>query len=459
MFRSAILVVTLFTFFSAPAYAELGDYGFWTTLKNLVKPKKADNPVTAAQMQGDYPLLLNPNNFNDGFRPGKYRSWQTVQLSADTGAVCGNGTPYKFFVNRVAGSSNTLIYYEGGGACWDFDSCSGREGVLGARNPDGIPDNYMRLANPAASLVSPFIFRLNPWTRIKTQKWNLVYVPYCTGDIYFGDTVAVYEDETGEEDPLVWHHNGLRNSRAVTAWLKNNLQQPAQLMITGCSAGGVGALTNYHPTRRDIDPTKAFLFNDSGPIHQTLNDDDPSTPLANQIRTSWGLDDGEVNPIDYLQDGLPALDDIDLGTINQALSETYFNDRMGHAHFWDDFNFSRYSYERFYEDIFTETDADVRRERILDLWHQDTETMISNLSQLDNFGYYFPRFRDVNDSHCTSIIQFQNADIQEAGLELDDFVDNILDGSGTVLEASESDTQADYNKGFNLLYFLLGLIL
>lgn len=455
MLRSIVVILSMSLCFSAPVYAETGDYSFWQTLKNLVKPRKADNPVTWQQRQGDYPLLTNPSSFDDDFSPGRYRSWQKIDLHPSTGAVCGNGTPYKFFVNRVAQSSNTLVYFEGGGACWDYDTCSGNAGILGARNADGIPDNYMGILSPATSLVSPFVFRLNPWTRVKTQKWNIVYVPYCTGDIYFGDKVSVYEDPAGEADPLVWHHNGLRNGRAVTAWLKNNLQQPGQLMMTGCSAGGAGSMTNYHPMRRDIAARKSFLLNDSGPIHETLDPQDPSHNLGQLIFPAWGLSEGDESPMNYLSAGLPAMDANDPSTIYKGLSEKYYADRMGMTYFWDDYNYSRYSYERFFDDIRNEQDDDVKRDKILDLWHIDTETTLENLSQLDNFGYYMPRFRDLNDSHCSTIVQFQNADIQEAGLELDDFVDNILDGSGDVMKASEDDTEADYNKGFNLLYWAL----
>ena len=126
--------------FSLSASAELGDYGFWQTLKNLFSPMGPDNPVTTEQANANqYPLLANPGGFNDGFSPGGYLSWQTVQLDPSTGAICGNGSPYKFFVNRVAHSSNTIIYMEGGGACWDYESCTGQTGIRGARNPNGIP--------------------------------------------------------------------------------------------------------------------------------------------------------------------------------------------------------------------------------------------------------------------------------------------------------------------------------
>ena len=92
-------------------------------------------------------------------------------------------------------------------------------------------------------------------------------------------------------------------------------------------------------------------------------------------------------------------------------------------------------------------------------WGTDTQNLIQELANLDNFGYYFPRFRDVNESHCTSIIEFQNSDIQEAGLELDDFINSVLEGQGPVMQASEADTQADHNKPFNPFYALLKEVL
>jgi hypothetical protein len=455
---AATLLVLLFT---APAHAELGDYSGWRTFLNLLYPPPADNPVTPGERVGDYPLLANPSGFDDGFHAGAYRRWQTVQLAAQTGAVCGNGSPYKFFVNRVPNTSNTLIYMEGGGACWDHASCSGQSGVRGARNPDGIPDNYMDLQNPGASLVSPLVFRDHPWSRVKTQNWNLVYVPYCTGDIYAGDRVAVYPASGGGDD-LVWHHNGLRNVRAMLSWLRDNLQRPAQLLSSGCSAGGVGSLVNYAHLRGDIAPTRAYLLNDSGPVFNAPVAGDPgiypSSPLHSQIRDAWGLD-GANGPLEYLKSRLTGLDPGNLGTINRAISSTYGGDRLGHTHFWRDLNYSAYSYERFHPDIANAPDQSTREARLLARWAQDTEGLRTELASLYNYGYYLPQFRAVNDSHCTTIIEFANSDIQEAGLELDHFIRNLMEGSGAVMEASESSPDADLNKPFNPLYFLLDQLL
>lgn len=445
---------------ATPAHAELGDYSFWKTLLNLTLPPAADNKVTAEQSVGPYPLLNNPGGFNAGFKPNLYYAWQTVQMAPQTGAVCGNGSPYKFFVNRVPNTSNTIIYLEGGGACWDYASCTGQTGIRGARNPDGIPDDYMSLLNPGASLVSPLVVRLHPWTRTKTQNWNMIYVPYCTGDIYSGDKVAVYEDPQNQKPPLVWHHNGLRNTRAVVAWLKNNLQRPAQLLTTGCSAGGAGSLTNYVGIRQDMAPTRGFLLNDSGPVFSApLGSDSaqyPSRLLQDQIRVAWGLNDGTVP---YLQSRLPGLNASDLGSLYPALASNLPGDRMGHTHFWKDLNYSSYSYERFYPEIINAPDAATKEALIHAKWDVDTGRLRDQLANLDNFGGYFPQFRAVNESHCTSIIEFANSDIQEQNLQLDNFINNLLNGSGAVLSASESSDAADRAKPFNLLYYILDQLL
>ena len=447
---------------SQPLHAEEGDYGFWQTLANLVNPPPPDNKVTPAQRQGQYPLLANPAGFADGFDPGAYYEWQTVQLAPETGAVCGNGSPYKFFVNRVPNTRNTLIYMEGGGACWDYASCTGQTGVRGARNPNGIPDDYMSLLNPGSSLVSPFVTRISPFDAVKTQNWNIVYVPYCTGDIYSGDRVSVYADPTGANEPLIWHHNGLRNNRAVVGWLKDHLPRPTQMLSTGCSAGGAGSLTSYAPTRRDMAPDRSFLIDDSGPIFDTpmLGDPQqyPSQPLHAHIRQVWGLD-APNGPLPYLASQLPQLDLSQLGTLYDALSGKYPDDRLGHAHFWQDLNYSSYSYERFFPEIENAPDQATKEELIHGKWAQDTQRLSAKLNGLGNFGGYFPQYRALNESHCTTIVDFKNGDVQAQGWELKHFIDSVLDGQGDVVDASEESDAQDRDKPFNLLYWLVDQLL
>jgi len=462
MVKSSRIAVVLFGFAlgaaSLPASAELGDYSFFQTLANLVSPPPADNRVTPAQTQGPYPLLSNPPGFNDGFNPGSYLAWQTIKLAPSTGAVCGNGSPYKFFVNRVANTRNTIVYMEGGGACWDYPSCSGQTGIRGARNPNGIPDDYMSLLSPGSSMVSPFVVRLHPWSRTKVQNWNMIYVPYCTGDIYGGDKVAVYADPTGQKAPLVWHHSGLRNTRAVVAWLKNNLPRPTQMLSTGCSAGGTGSLNNYPALRRDLAPTRGFLIDDSGPAYSApigANPQQyPSLPLHTKIRASWGLDAAN-GPIAYLASALPQFNTSDLGSIVPALVARWPGDRLGHTHFWKDLNYSSYSYERFFPEIINAPNQAAKEQLIHAKWAIDTERLRQRLNGIAQFGGYFPQYRALNESHCTTIVDFNHGDVQERGLELSHFIDSVMDGTGAVIDASEASDAADKAKPFNAIYALV----
>jgi hypothetical protein len=96
---------------------------------NLIFPPGPNNLIWPGERQGPYPLVTSPASFDDGFQPGRYHEWQTIQLHPSTNAVCGNGTPYKFFVNRVPHTRNTIIYLEGGGACWD-EASSSRKAIV-----------------------------------------------------------------------------------------------------------------------------------------------------------------------------------------------------------------------------------------------------------------------------------------------------------------------------------------
>jgi hypothetical protein len=459
-FQAVALLCVAALLVAPPARSEEGDYSAWQTIVNLVSPPGPDNRVTAAQRQGQYPLLPNPSSFDDGFGPGAYYQWQTVKLAPSTGAVCGNGSQYKFFVNRVPNTRNTIIYMEGGGACWDYQSCSGQSGIRGARNPNGIPDDYMSLINPGSSLVSPFVVRIHPWTSVKTQNWNMVYVPYCTGDVYSGDKVAVYPDPAGQSVPLVWHHNGMRNTRAVVAWLKNNLPRPTQMLSTGCSAGGTGSFNSYAHVRRDMAPTRGFLINDSGPTFDAPAGASlalyPSRLLHAQIRSAWGLDQG---PLPYLAAELPGFDGTDLGTLYGALSARRPGDRLGHTHFWQDLNYSSYSYERFFPEIVNAPNQAAKEALIHAKWAVDTTRLNQKLQALPNFGGYFPQYRALNESHCTTIVDFNNGDIQERSLQLGHFINSVLNGQGAVLDASETSDAADRAKPPNLIYQLVESIL
>lgn len=220
--------------------------------------------------------------------------WEAVELPASSGASCGNGTPYRFFVNRTPFTSKTVVMFEGGGACWDQAACKGGT-LLDAVNPDGIPANYMSDFNRQAhwGLVTPFTARIHPLQAVQTQSWNIVYLTYCTGDVHTGNKVGVYNN-VDPSQPLAYYHRGAVNAKAVATWMAKNMKQPEHLMLTGFSAGGVGSAALYPAFRETLAPKKMALLSDSGPLFDVPKTatpaQAPSVLLHNKIRTVWGLD-------------------------------------------------------------------------------------------------------------------------------------------------------------------------
>ena len=100
-----------------------------------------------------------------------------------------------------------------------------------------------------------------------------------------------------------------------------------------------------------------------------------------------------------------------------------------------------------------------KEQLIHERWYQDTENLKAEIEGLPNVGYYLPRYRALNESHCTTIVDFEHGDIQEDGLVMSDFIRNVLDGTGPVMEASEEDTVADFQKLPNPVYIAIDALL
>lgn len=370
--------------------------------------------------------------------------WEAVELPASSGASCGNGTPYRFFVNRTPFTSKTVVMFEGGGACWDQAACKGGT-LLDAVNPDGIPANYMSDFNRQAhwGLVTPFTARIHPLQAVQTQSWNIVYLTYCTGDVHTGNKVGVYNN-VDPSQPLAYYHRGAVNAKAVATWMAKNMKQPEHLMLTGFSAGGVGSAALYPAFRETLAPKKMALLSDSGPLFDVPKTatpaQAPSVLLHNKIRTVWGLD-GPQGLVTELIDKYPQAGSADnLGSITAGLGKIFPKDRIGYANFQEDTNFSAFSYQKFYPEIANAPDEATRLKLLNQKWRQELTPWVAQMETQPNIGYYIPNKRELNGSHCLTIVTFGGTSIVERGLSsVKSFVDNLLDGTGPVMRAWESN--------------------
>lgn len=376
-----------------------------------------------------------------------YFKWEMIELPASSGATCGNGTPYRFFVNRTPFTSKSVVMFEGGGACWDQAACKGGT-LLDAVNADGIPANYMTDFDRQAhwGLVTPFTARLHPLQAVQTQSWNIVYLTYCTGDVHTGHKTTVY-DNVDPSKPTPYQHRGLQNARAVAKWMAANMKRPDHLLVTGFSAGGVAATAHYPFFRNTLNPKKAALLADSGPLFDVPRNatpaQAPSVLLHNKIREAWGLD-GPEGLVTQLVAQYPEAGTADnLGSMSSGLGKIFPNDRIGYAVFQEDTVYSAFSYQKFFPEI-ANAASEPERLRLLNAkWRQELTPWVAQLSSQPNIGYFIPNKRDIQGSHCLSILTFGGTSIVERKLHnVGVFVDNLLDGKGTPIRAFEENPTA-----------------
>jgi hypothetical protein len=139
---------------------------------------------------------------------------------------CMQGDEYRYFAKR--GSVNKLVmYYMGGGACWDNLTCGGTS-LTGAICSTSPPDDLSGFAGGFADLTNPN----NP-----LRDWHIVFVSYCTCDIHFGDATQDYGNVTVQ-------HKGYHNAKVAEKWAREHFLNPEEVFVTGSSAGAYGAWFN-----------------------------------------------------------------------------------------------------------------------------------------------------------------------------------------------------------------------
>lgn len=328
-------------------------------------------------------------DFVDG---GNAYPWERVELP---GTVCGNGSQYKFWFYDNPASNNLLLLFEGGGACWDYGGCSGQRGSLGAANRNGLPNDY--ITRLRAQYVSPILNGADPGIPLRakrplpTKGWDVVFMPYCTGDVFIGSSETVYRDPTGTNPPLTWQHAGFSNLKAALAFLAGRFPTIDKLLVTGFSAGGVASASGYYTVRTALRPARGYMLNDSGPTFPAPNSTFNSRPLHEQIRKSWKLDT-------LFSQLPPSFDSQDFGSMTRVLSSEFPNDQLAYTGYLSDYNFSRFSYELFF--------PNQNKNLILQRWREDMEVLVTTMNRTSNFSYHIPWERPINDSHCSTILTF-----------------------------------------------------
>ena len=222
-------------------------------------------------------------------------AWHFVEID---GMACNGGAQSGVGVRRVEGAQRLVLYFKGGGACFNNLTCSFTAPLMltgddaMAANPDGVLD-FSRDDNPLIDA-------------------NVVYVPYCTGDVHAG--IRGEQMPPGVTDP--WNFVGHDNVLAALDRVVPTFPDPQQLVVLGTSAGGMGALFNFPFIRAGWPQTQTVVIDDSGVI---LPDAFLHPCLQTQLRQTWGF--SELLPADC--EGCTPEDGGGLSTMFEYLPDTY----------------------------------------------------------------------------------------------------------------------------------------
>jgi len=152
-------------------------------------------------------------------------SWTKIEPGGDT--ICARGDAFHFFVR--GGSVNKLvILFDGGGACWNAATCGLADQLFSPIADEELPEPGDGIANNDDE-ENPF------------RDWYQVFIPYCTGDIHWGNAVTTYQPE-GDAPEITIHHKGQVNTRAVLDWVYEEFSAPETVFVTGVSAGAYGSI-------------------------------------------------------------------------------------------------------------------------------------------------------------------------------------------------------------------------
>jgi hypothetical protein len=185
---------------------------------------------------------------------------------------CMNDTPTGIAVNPSSTNDTDLvIFLNGGNACFNAASCAVTANKNGYDAAD-FEDDAVRDADLFDRAGEP-----GP-----ISDWSFVYVPYCTGDLHFGDRKNI---EVGGQTR---NFRGGVNIHEYLERLVPTFPNVTRVLLTGVSAGGLGASLNYDQVKKAFGPdVDVYLLDDSGP---TMSAAYIPPCLQQHFRDTWGYE-------------------------------------------------------------------------------------------------------------------------------------------------------------------------
>jgi hypothetical protein len=186
-------------------------------------------------------------------------------------AKCRDGSSAGIYVSANPASDNLLIFLQGGGSCWNSHECAGN------------PANFTPSAGAITLLENVYGLFVRTRADNPVRDWNMVYVPYCTGDYHAGNNPGF--DPGYGIGPQ--QYVGYTNLEKFFGRLVPTFPNVKKLLHSGYSAGGIGSVLTFELVAKHFPNADLMLLDDSGPpVPPTYRPD----CIRERLRTTFGFD-------------------------------------------------------------------------------------------------------------------------------------------------------------------------
>jgi hypothetical protein len=197
-------------------------------------------------------------------------TWTYVPIA---GTMCRDGSATGIGVNTNPASKNLMIFLEGGGACFNEATCLTNPATF------GMTEFNNRFSGSSGSVG---VFNRSDAANALAD-WNFVYIPFCTGDVHAGNAPNTTVPGVSGVQQFVGYSNITKDLARIVPTFPGL----DKVLLTGISAGGFGAASNYVQTAEAFAPVPVYDLDDSGP---PMEDPYAAKCLQTEWAQLWGFD-------------------------------------------------------------------------------------------------------------------------------------------------------------------------
>jgi hypothetical protein len=217
-----------------------------------------------------------------------YGDWMYYEVQ---GAVCRDGSAAGYYL-REGTSQNLMVFLNGGGVCYDDFFCAinpanVNQSLPGETLVDATLQTFMGAISPVRQVPpEDGILKKDPLNPV--GDWTMVYVPYCTGDVYAGTTPNSPVITSTAVPPLPpQQFMGYANLGLFYQSFGPGYLDSVKVLLAGSSAGGFGTLLNFDRTQQFFSNSIVYAITDSG---IPFRDQYLEPCLQKNWRDLWGVD-------------------------------------------------------------------------------------------------------------------------------------------------------------------------